>query len=263
MANSYVAPNFDIDTSCNVADLITLKGSAIATTDWIYISNNATVTLEQDISFASFYIGDNVAGTAGTKKGHVVQDAGISCTFNSAVTHKGYDGEGTTSTITINGTAASPCTVTGNTINVMSNANCSGNLITATHTTFVKFFGFLFKAAHSFMNCTFLGCQYALYFDANNRVRPASLDGCLFKGCLASIYDITTTNPVAPEWGNFLVYNKIRCQGDNTYQANGMSQFNYRFGVGAGAITRYVLIWSSSTPINYHKNLRKTRALVG
>ena len=93
MANSYAAPHFSIDTSCNASDLAGIKGSAVATTDDVYVFNGATLTINQNISIAYFFINDNPALSAAIKIGYVECMTGdLTITLNSASNHYGLSG---------------------------------------------------------------------------------------------------------------------------------------------------------------------------
>jgi hypothetical protein len=83
VANSYSAPNFNLDTSTNVAGLIALKGSAPALTDKVYVYNGATLTVEQALSILQILLGETSGGAApaGQRVGHLTINAGIQITF--------------------------------------------------------------------------------------------------------------------------------------------------------------------------------------
>jgi hypothetical protein len=82
----YLAPNFDIDTSTNVAGLTALKGGAPALTDLIYIYNAALVTIEANMSILLISQGETSAGAApaGQKRGDLQINAGVTVTFAGA-----------------------------------------------------------------------------------------------------------------------------------------------------------------------------------
>lgn len=250
MANSYNNPNFEIDTSCNVADLIVLKGGAIATTDWIYLFDNATLTAEQNLGILSFYFGDNVAGTAGTKTGHLIINNNVTITLYHATTHYGLRGEGSTSTITSSGSGSK---ITCNTLHVVTNYYM--NLCKIDFSAggeFEHLYGLFWGNADSdYRNVIFRHCLYTFYIINTIQTLPKSIDGAEFIGCTASIYDITTTTPV--EWGDFLVVNEIKC----TATVDGFSQFNFRFG-GAGATRKYLRAETSTNSLKnkYRKGLK-------
>jgi len=126
MANTYAAPNFNIDTSTNVAGLTALKGGAPASTDYIYVYNGATLTVESALAIFLISLGETSAGAAadGQRRGNLTVDAGVTVTFTGSATATlsgiksnpasapGTAGESKSNTLTINGTAASPCVFT-------------------------------------------------------------------------------------------------------------------------------------------------------
>lgn len=123
MANSYSAPDFDIDTDVNVAGLTTLKGSAPALTDNIYIFNGARLTVESALSILKIYLGQTSAGAAGAgnRFGHLTVNADQTVTFagNATATNSGIqsnptsaDASSLNSTITLSGTSGNRVTLT-------------------------------------------------------------------------------------------------------------------------------------------------------
>lgn len=100
MANSYSAPNFNIDTATNVAGLTALKGSAPALTDNIYIYNGVTLTVESALSCLKIYLGQTSAGAAGAgnRYGILTVNAGVTVTFagNATNTNSGIQSNPTT-----------------------------------------------------------------------------------------------------------------------------------------------------------------------
>ena len=74
MANAYADPDFNIDTDVDETGLELLKGGALASTDKIWVAENATVTLDKAANTDLFftYPGDNSSGTASIKTGHIV-----------------------------------------------------------------------------------------------------------------------------------------------------------------------------------------------
>lgn len=118
MANSYSAPNFNIDTSTNVAGLTGLKGSAPALTDHIYIYNGATLTVESSLSILKIWLGQTSGGAAGAgnRYGLLTQNAGVKITFagNTTPANSGIQSNPTSadtsskgSKWTVNGTSGS------------------------------------------------------------------------------------------------------------------------------------------------------------
>jgi hypothetical protein len=84
--NSYSAPNFNLDTSTNVAGLTALKGSAPALADKIYIYNGATLTVESALAILLISLGETSSGAApaGQRVGHLAVNAGVHVTFAGA-----------------------------------------------------------------------------------------------------------------------------------------------------------------------------------
>ncbi len=118
MANAYSGGNFNIDTGTNVAGLTTLKGSAPALTDAIYIYNGATLTVESALSVLKIYLGQTSSGAAGAgnRYGILAVNAGVTVTFagNATATNSGIQMNPTTADasskgcqLNINGTSAS------------------------------------------------------------------------------------------------------------------------------------------------------------
>lgn len=118
MANSYIAPHFNIDTNTNVAGLTVLKGAAPALTDEIWVYNGATLTIEQNLSILQVNLGRTSAGAApgGQRYGHFVQNAGTKITWAGAASANNSgiqcnpaspDSSSRQSTIAINGTSGS------------------------------------------------------------------------------------------------------------------------------------------------------------
>lgn len=235
MANSYnaVGKYFDIDTSTNVAGLTSTKGGAPASDDWIYIAEGATVTVESNLSLRSFYLGDNQAGTASTKTGHIVLNDGIVITFGTTTLTEGFSGEGTTSTFTANGTVGAGTKVTCTTPDKVTNTGIKGCVFTATYTEFEHVYGFLTSSAAklNLTNCVFNDCYYMIYV-SNSDVPPTSLDGCTFQGCSYAIYDAASTTCV--DWLDFFTTNHIKLIGN----ADGTSILAVR----SSGITRYLYL---------------------
>lgn len=119
MANSYSDPDFNIDTDVDEAGLETLKGGALASTDKIYVFNNATCTLDKAANTDVFYTypGDNSAASAETKVGHIViNKPGYTLKYyDNTSSYKGMVGYGSSSTYTILGAVGNYCTIEGNT----------------------------------------------------------------------------------------------------------------------------------------------------
>jgi len=136
VANSYVDPNFNIDTSCNVAALATLKNGAPDADDKIYVYNGATLTVEQALACLIISLGETSAGAAadGQRRGNITVNAGQTITFtgNATATNSGLKGnpasapgtalESKSCTLTILGTAGSPSVFT-NSVGAFNSSN--------------------------------------------------------------------------------------------------------------------------------------------
>lgn len=87
-SNSYSSPNFNIDTSTNVAGLTALKGSAPGTGDKIYVysvsGSNPLLTIESNLACLQILLGMSSAGavTAGNRYGSLTVNAGITITWD-------------------------------------------------------------------------------------------------------------------------------------------------------------------------------------
>ncbi len=243
MANTYnaVGKYFDIDSAdVNVDGLAALKGSDPAADDLIYTSEDFRTTVDRDMACKSFYTGDNYAGTAAVKTGHVRVTTGgaaasVTLTLHTATIHKGFEGEGTTSTIELIGTSDTHrAIVTCNTVDKVTNYYMNGCVITSNWGEFRGIYAIYGGAANSFPNTLFDNCYYDIYFDNTIRTKPTSLAGAKSKGSVIGIYDGTTTLPI--DWGNFFTTNEIKFSGT----ANGSSGAFYKFGASdVTGISRY------------------------
>jgi len=89
MANSYSAPNFNIDTNCTLDDLWTLKGSAPAYTDYLYIAEEAEVTQgsgesQTELQILQIILGEFSSGAATASKRYgklTIDKAGFTIKF--------------------------------------------------------------------------------------------------------------------------------------------------------------------------------------
>lgn len=238
MANSYSAPNFNFDTTTTtgVAVMTALKGSAPASTDLIWIAESASVTIESNCSIKDVYLGDNSAGNAAVKTGHMIISADVTLTIYESVNHNGITGEGGTSTFTLAGTSsAHRATVTANTNHYGYPFVGTTIKITSTWGQLNNFYGIYGQAAHDFQNTIFNNITYAQYFgDGAYCVMPTSLNGCTFTGCAVAIYDSTVSSVM--DWLTFFQTNEIKCIGN----ANGSSSFFIRFGNATSTITRFI-----------------------
>ena len=261
MANSYSAPNFNLDTSCAASDLAGIKGSAVATSDYIYLYNGMTFDFDQNLSFAGWFLGDNSAKNSATKRAYITNSAtGITITLNTNTTHEGMDGVGTTSTVTLIGTAANPITITCVNAGKASNSHSGGNLHTLKHVNFNDLYLFYHKAQHFLKNCKFTATGSALlygyYCDANSGATlPACLDGCEFVNMNAAIYDVRTAVPV--DWVDFFAKNEIKLTA-NSPATNQVNAIIFRFGTGATGLTRYIRFETSTTSMKnkYRKGMK-------
>ena len=166
MANSYSAPNFNIDSAdVDVAALTALKGSAPASTDIIYYANEYTVNVDQDMDILYFYTGNNVAGNAATETGHLVVDAGVTLTIHDPTNPGGLRGEGATSTLTFGTDGGATCNVISNTLYAADNQYIPDCKITAYNTKFEKFKFFrIDTVAHYFKNVEFKDMSTAVRY---------------------------------------------------------------------------------------------------
>ena len=77
-ANIYSSPIFEVDTSANVADLTTLKGSAPDASDTLYVfatdANDVTFTIEQDFAIGAVYLGQDFSAGNTTYDSFIVQN---------------------------------------------------------------------------------------------------------------------------------------------------------------------------------------------
>ena len=236
MANSYNAGGkyFDIDTDVDVAGLTTLKSGACASDDSIYIAEEATVTIDSNTDCLKVYLGDNQAGTASTKTGHLLVDGDATLTLYSTVVSDGLTGEGTTSTITLDGTDGHLAEIAANTANKVTNANIAGCMITSNYGKFTQFYVIYAGAAYDLQNTIFnkLG-TYGYYFSAAYDTLPASLDGSEFTGCDAAIYDAMSTSHI--DWLEFFATSEVKFTGT----VDGSSAFSRVFGTTT-PISRYM-----------------------
>jgi len=123
-SNSYSAPNFNIDTSTNIAGLTALKlGVPPAVGDRAYTYNDATLTAEQSFAMLQWILGQTSAGAAGAglRVGHVVFNAGITVTWDGNASYwlSGVSSNPTSAdasskgcTCTVNGVSGNPVTMT-------------------------------------------------------------------------------------------------------------------------------------------------------
>lgn len=186
MPNSYTgSPNFYYDINAADAtedDLTTLKGAAPDSADSIYASEGYKLTTGNAaaLAFKLIYLGDNYAGNASTKVGLwdvPVGKAGQTITIYDTATQGGITGEGATSNLTITGTAASPITIVGNTVNKCSDVGTAAGLCNYQNVVFNKVAPICGgNAARQFTNVTVKGANVAtlLYFT----VMPAVFESC-------------------------------------------------------------------------------------
>jgi hypothetical protein len=101
-SNTYVGPNFDLDTSTGYAGLVALKGSAPAGTDLIYEYNGITLTIAdtENLNCLLITIGSTKSGaaSAGQKYAILRTEAGSTLTFagNATSTNSGIKSSPTT-----------------------------------------------------------------------------------------------------------------------------------------------------------------------
>lgn len=236
MANSYNAGGkyFDINSAdADVDGLNALKGADPASNDTVYISEGYRVTINRNCSLEKVYLGDNKAGDAATKTGHLTISASASNTtltlFDTA-SHGGLTGEGTTSTITMTGVSdAIRAILTCNTVDKVTNYNIRTCKITSSWGKFSGLYAIYSGAANNCQNTIWDDCYNALIFEAAYGIKPESLDGCVFQGCVGSIYDVTTTLPI--DWGMFFATNEVKFIGNT----DGSSQNQFRYGSTAAS----------------------------
>jgi hypothetical protein len=238
--NSYSAPNFNIDTSTNVAGLATLKGSAPAATDILYIAESAKVTFESDCSLLKVYQGDNSGGTAAVKKGDIDVNAGVTLTLYDTALSGGWTGEGALNVTNIYGTVtANTVAKINNSTHMASNFNVIGGTLNGWH---VGCYGGC--ASNVFDSAAFYHCTYGLYFAAvaSSYVAPAMIRNCVFTGC--STGAIVTTATAA---GTCVDLSELLANGNNKFvgDATGMSALVLSFA----SLTKYVYVVSSANPV--------------
>lgn len=253
MANTYNAANkyFDIDTSVNVAGLTAVKGSAPDSADYCFTFNNATVTVESNLNLRSFYFGDNWAGTAATKRGHLAVNAGVTLTLYDTYTNWGLNGEGTSNTMRFNGTEASPVTVIGNTAGKVNQYNHAASKITASWTTFRGFNCIAMGAAHDIRNCTFDNCTYAIYWGDTCQALPGAFDGNTFIDCTYSLYDGITTTAKFVDLADLMARFPMKF-----ISAGGSGNRNFLLKAMADGNTRYFTGLQTQAPARIQKSLR-------
>jgi hypothetical protein len=240
MANSYSAPNFNVDTSTNVAGLTALKGSAPASTDILYIAESAKVTFESDCSLLKTYQGDNSAGTAAIKKGDIDVNSGVTLTIYDTTLSGGWTGEGALNVTNIYGTVTGNTTAKiNNSSQMTSNFNVIGGTLNGWH---VGCYGA--NANNVFDGASFYHCTYGLYFAAvaSGYVAPAMIRNCTFTGCITAAI-LTTSNAA----GTCVDLIELLAQGNNLFvgDGTGLSQVC----MGFGSISRYYYGATSALPI--------------
>lgn len=238
--NAYSAPNFNIDTSTNVAGLTALKGGAPAATDVLYVAESAKVTFESNCSLLKVYQGDNSAGTAAVKKGDIDVNAGVTLTIYDTAKSGGWTGEGALNVTNIYGTVTANTTAKiNNYTQQASNFNVIGGTLNDWH---VGCYGG--NANNVFDGAAFYHCSYGLYFGAvaSGYVAPARIRNCTFTGCVTAA--ILTTSSAA---GTCVDLSELLATGDNLFvgDAKGLSQV----ALGFGSISRYFYGVSSANKI--------------
>jgi len=246
MANSYSSGIFDIDTSTDLAGLIALKGSAPSGTDYLYIAEGATVTLDDNCSFLLIYLGDNSAGTATTKTGHCILSASGSSktlTLYDTTQGGGLRGEGSTSTYTFTGASESVrAIVKSNTSQKVGTANAEAVKIIANYATFESIYAIDANAAHDIQNTIFTGtCMYALRVTNVKYVKPTKFDNIVCDRSTAVIYDSSTSNFI--DWRDFFTYNRVKVVGGGS----GTTRSNFQAGYDTA--TRWLYYRAESASI--------------
>jgi hypothetical protein len=260
VANTYADPNFDIKSAdIDVAGLETLKGGAVASTDIIYVSEGCRVTVNADMSCLKFYLGDNLAGTAAVKTGHlsvVTGGAGdVNLTLFDTAANGGLTGEGTTSTITLTGASDSErAGIIGNTASKVSNNAIPQCLITSLWGEFNNLLSVVIRnTGNSFINTNFINIDNALYAGSIG-LKPAAISGCTFTGCTYALRDSTTTTPI--DWGNFFTTNELYMITDLAKANNILIPFGQGSGISRRMYARFdansmiaVPAWTTTTGI--------------
>jgi len=199
MANTYSAPNFNIDTDCNVADLTTLKGSAPTVSDYIYVFNGATLTIEQNLSCFAVMLGQTSAGaaSAGQRYGYVVgTTGGITITFedDAGATNTGIIANPTSADssskdcgVTLTGASGNNITITNPTdsatsdywtIYLMYFGTCDITYVTAKYYRYA----FVLPRPHSsYSNATALTVSHCEFYPGNRASEGAAVF-CVWAG---------------------------------------------------------------------------------
>lgn len=233
MANSYNAPNkyFDIvSANVDVDGLAVLKGSDPASDDTIYVAEGYTVTINRACSILEIYQGDNYAGNAVVKTGHLVISASVTLTIYHATAGRGMYGEGSTSTITLNQNSE----IKGNTNFKVGNFNAPTIKITSAGGKFTNLHAIYAGTNHNIQNSIFTNCETGIKFYGTSVTMPESLNGTEFTGCGISIND-SVSGASNTDWLAFFSTNEIKLTGAST----GSSYLVIRFGTTSG-ISRYM-----------------------
>lgn len=244
MANNYNAPGkyFDIDSAdVDVDGLAALKGSDPASDDWIYISEGYRVTIDRDMSCHSIYHGDNQAGTAAVKTGHLTittsgADASVTLTLFTTTGHGGMVGEGTTSADTLAGTSSTyRAIIDCNTVDKVSNLGTAACSFICDYGELSGWSMILNLAGtpHELRNSIIRNSQYGYRFWATF-AKPDVLDGVEFIGCSNSINN--AGGDTVMDWLDFFSENEIALTGN----VDGDSALVFRFGRAVSSIKRFV-----------------------
>lgn len=217
MANSYNLGGkyFDIDSAdADVDGLNALKGSDPASGDTVYISEGYRVTVNRNCSLLKVYLGDNKAGTAAAKTGHLIISASTSntiLTLFDTILHGGLTGQGTTSTIALTGVSDSIKAILNcNTVDKVSNNAIGACKITAYFATFKGMYLLAPRNVNNTLeNVLFDDCFYAYYADTvTNKI--ATFKNVTFQGCFRSIHDAVGTI----DWLKYFAEKEIKLIGN-------------------------------------------------
>ena len=219
MANSYSAPNFNIDTSCSIdtatIGLEAIKGGAVAAGDKIYVYNGATLTINKSIACLQIIKGQTSAGAAGAgnRYGIVTINPGITVAFdgNATNTNSGIlcnptsaDNSSKGCALNINGTAVNPVIFT----------NAGGALATAQRYTTSMQYGTITASYWSNLY-TWLSSITALNINTSNQNAPHNITRSNFSVNAGATYSISLGTVVNNSC--FITFCTIGATANNAY----------------------------------------------
>ncbi len=190
MANTYVAPNFNCDTSANVAGLTTLKGSAIDGADYIYAYGVGgvfpTITVEQSLAIMLISLGETSSGAAasGQKRAQLKVNAGVTITFTGAAANTGSGikmnpASGATESKGIS------CTVSGTISSIVTFTNSTGAMDTAKRWSLYNTYGAL-DITYCDFNFNYTQAIYVSASSSKTTAPSQKVNYCRFKGMSSS-----------------------------------------------------------------------------